>query len=192
MAKRRLINEGFFSSEGVGAWTMRQRLLVLGMIAIADDQGRMKGNPLWLRAQIFPYDAIPDDDFAADLATIESTNDTIMMYQVDGRAYIQLINWWDYQSLQWAKPSNHPPPPDWCDRIRQMIYKPERCVMSLNWPNTPNVLPKTLPNGVSQSDYLMSLGIINININTIVNSSNGGSGGKLGHIPEEYRDIVKE
>ena len=85
MSKRRMIHEQFFQSEGVASWTMRQRLLVIGMIALADDQGRLKGNPFWLKARVFPYDMIAPDDIAGDLAAIASSNDTIRLYQVEGR-----------------------------------------------------------------------------------------------------------
>jgi len=168
-----MIHETFFQSEGVAEWSMRQRLLVIGMISIADDQGRLKGNPFWLRAQIFPYDTITADEIESDLFYIAECNDTILMYHDGERDYIQLVNWWDYQSLQWAKPSDFPPPDGWQDKIRQMVYKPERWVMTVNWPNSPDVITyedsrllgnksgNVLGNAVSDA-----LPIININTNT--------------------------
>lgn len=169
MTKRRMVHESFFQSEGVAPWSMRQRLLVIGLIILADDQGRLRGNPFWLKAQIFPYDMIAPDDIAGDLAAIASSNDTIRLYQVDGRSYIQLIHWWDYQSLQWAKESDMPAPEGWTDKIRQMVYKPKRWVMTRNWPGSPDrlayevvePLPDALPN-----ESPNALGIINTNTNT--------------------------
>ena len=142
MTKRRMIHEDFFQSEVVAMWSIRQRLLVIGMISVADDQGRLKGHPRWIQSQIFPYDAISIDDISSDLSDIASVNDTIRLYQVEGRSYIQLIHWWDYQGLQWAKPSKHPAPSDWQDRIRQMIYQTsrnsKRWIMTVSWPDTPD------------------------------------------------------
>lgn len=176
MTKRRMIHDEFFQSEGVAAWTMRQRLLVIGMISIADDQGRLKGNPLWLRSQIFPYDMLSIDDISSDLAAIAATNDTVWLYQVDGRDYIQLVNWWDYQSPQWAKASRLPAPTGWQDRIRQMIYEPKRWVMTINWPGSDDKTTyeelEPLPNVLGNASPISN---INTNTNNKIPKLYGGS-----------------
>ena len=169
MSKRRMIHDSFFQSEGVANWTMRQRLLVLGMIAIADDQGRVKGHARWLRAQIFPYDDVTADDIAEDLEAVAVTNDTVFCYESEGRHFVQLVNWWEYQTLQWAKPSDYPSPERWNDKIRQMVYKPKRWVMTVNWPDSEdktcyedgNECDESLPNALGNA-----LPIINTNTNT--------------------------
>jgi hypothetical protein len=136
MTEKRMMHRQFFESEAIANLTLRQRLLIIGIITIADDQGRTKGHPGWLKAQIFPYDDIQSADVKKDLEQIVTNNDTIIIYKIGGKQYIQLTHWWKYQALQWAKESEYPPPPDWKDRIRQMIYKPERWVMTQNWPDT--------------------------------------------------------
>ena len=133
MGNKRMIHDTFFESEDVSEWTLRQRLLVIGIIALADDQGRVRAHPRWLKSKIFPYDDIPSSEIESDLESITSTNDTLIIYETEGKQYIQLKNWWEYQSLQWAKPSDYPAPEGWTDRIRMMIYEPERWVMTLNW-----------------------------------------------------------
>lgn len=133
MTKRRMISEDFFQSEKVAEWTLRQRMLVLGIIANADDQGRIRGHPQWLRSRIFPYDDFTAEEVEADLQEISKVNDTVLVYEVEGKRYIQLQNWWEYQGLPWAKQSDFPAPDGWQDRIRMMIYKPKRWVMTLNW-----------------------------------------------------------
>ena len=153
MPNKRMIHASFFDSELIFEWTIRQRLLMIGIITFADDQGRIRAHERWLKSKIFPYDDIPFKEIKTDIESIASSNDTIILYEVEGIRYIQLKNWWDYQNLQWAKPSDYPPPENWIDRIRMMIYVPARWVMSLNWPgvedNTtykPMVLPNKLPN----------------------------------------------
>ena len=133
MTKGRLISEDFFQSEKVAEWTLQQRALVLGIIAHADDQGRIRGHPQWLRSRIFPYDNFTADEIEQDIQAISSVNDTVLVYEVEGKRYIQLQNWWEYQSLSWAKISDFPSPEGWQDRIRMMVYKPQRWVMTLNW-----------------------------------------------------------
>jgi len=165
MTAKRMIHRQFFESEAIASLTIRQRLLVVGIITMADDQGRIKGHPGWLKAQIFPYDDISIDEINNDLEQIATNNDTIICYEADDKRYIQLAHWWEYQNMQWAKESNYPPPPEWNDRIRQMVYKPKRWVMTKNWPDTDDTLP--LGNGLGNGAGVAS-GIVNTTTNTTI------------------------
>lgn len=109
---------------------MGARLLQIGIINHADDQGRMKANPVYLRAQIFPYDDIAPKQIQEWL-NIMANNDTIILYEVDGRTYLQLTNWWRYQALQYAQPSQFPRPDGWKDRIRRTLTK--GFIVTCNW-----------------------------------------------------------
>jgi len=109
--------------------TRDQRLLFIGLFSNADDQGRIKGHPLFLRSAIFPYDNIPEDQIKADLAAIESIG-SVHVYEIDGMPYIQIAGWWKYQSPQWAYPSPIQPPTGWTDRLR---YRKDGHVHTQNW-----------------------------------------------------------
>lgn len=146
MATKRMIHDRFFDSLDVAELTVQQRYLILGMIAHADDQGRLLADPRWLKKEIFPYDAVKPSGVQADLEAIASNGDTVILYQVGDRQYVQFANWWEYQSLQWAKPSEYPAPDGWDDRIRQLQYKPERWVRTLNWPGTDDRTAYEQPN----------------------------------------------
>jgi hypothetical protein len=173
-----MLHTKFFDSESVAELSIRQRLLVLGIIANADDQGRIKANPRWLRSKIFPYDEISAQDIREDIQLIESANDTIQCYQVDGKQYIQLINWWEYQSPQWAKKSEYPAPEGWEDRIREMKYKPKRWVYTKNWEGSEDYLTYKVmasgnkspnkPANRTKKKKVMPLPIFNTN--TIINA----------------------
>ncbi|MCC6455186.1 MAG: hypothetical protein IT328_09615 [Caldilineaceae bacterium] len=93
------------------------RLLLIGIINHADDQGRIKGHPAYLRSQIFPYDDVSLEDIDAWLHLI-AHNGTHVAFHVEGKVYLQLVNWWEYQSLLFAMPSDYPAPDGWQDRIR--------------------------------------------------------------------------
>ena len=114
---KRMIDAATWANEKFGELPMVARLLLIGMITIADDQGRLKANAAWLRAQIFPYDDLGSDDIGNSLCLI-ADNETIKLYEVEGKRYAQLLNWWEYQSLQYAQPSRYPRPEGWQDRIR--------------------------------------------------------------------------
>lgn len=113
-----MLDSSLWANEHFGEMPMMARLLLLGIINHADDQGRIKAKLAYLRTEIFRYDDdVTNEQVAECLERIEA-NDTITLYAADGKEYIQLLNWWDYQSLQYAAPSEYPRPIGWQDRIR--------------------------------------------------------------------------
>jgi len=125
-----MIDSGMWSNENVAALPPRGRLLLIGMINNADDQGRIKAHPVYLTKEIFPYDHVEVADITKWLAHLQD-NGTIQVYMVEGKQYAQFINWWKYQTLSFAIPSAYPPPPEWRDRF-QFNGKRNR-FMSYNW-----------------------------------------------------------
>lgn len=115
--KRRMIDGGIWANEKFAEMPCMARLLQIGLINMADDQGRLKAHPAYLRSQLFPYDDVSLDDIHHWLQLI-AANGTAVIYETDGKEYIQLVNWWQYQSLQYASPSEYPRPDGWQDRIR--------------------------------------------------------------------------
>ena len=99
---RRMLDSSVWSNENFAALPPRGRLLQIGMISIADDQGRLKANPLYLAKEIFPYDHMEAIDISKWLHQMEE-NGTIQIYMVEGKLYAQFLKWWEYQSLQFAK-----------------------------------------------------------------------------------------
>lgn len=114
---RRMIDTGMWGNESFAELPAMGRLLLIGIITIADDQGRCKANPAYLRSQIFPYDDIATGDVDCWLEQM-AANETVILYEVAGKAYLQMVNWWEYQPLDWARPSDYPAPKGWQDRIR--------------------------------------------------------------------------
>lgn len=138
MAKR-MVDSGMWSNENFAALPAMARLLQIGIINHADDQGRIKAHPAYLRSQIFPYDDVSIDDIAKWLKLI-SNNGTVAIYEADTKTYVQLTNWWEYQSLQYASPSEYPAPVGWRDQIR---YNAKGgMVLTHNWTTTKG---ETLP-----------------------------------------------
>lgn len=115
--KRRMIDGGIWANEKFAELPPMARLLHIGLINLADDQGRVKAHPAYLRSQLFPYDDVSLGEISDWLCLI-AENGTLARYEVDGKEYLQLLNWWEYQSLQYASPSEYPRPDGWLDRIR--------------------------------------------------------------------------
>lgn len=138
---RRMIDSSIWQKESFVELPPAGRLLQIAMINTADDQGRLKANPMFLKGQIFPGDDISQAEIQAWLEQMHK-NGTIILYAVDGRQYAQFVNWWKYQSLQYAQPSQHPKPEGWTDRIRRTATKGH--IVTFNWHTVDNtVVPDT-------------------------------------------------
>lgn len=56
MARKRMIDPGIWTSEDFANLSMLARLVWVGLISNADDEGRGKANTAYLKSQLFPYD----------------------------------------------------------------------------------------------------------------------------------------
>ena len=135
MVKRRMIHDCIWQSEGFAALTYRQRCLWIGLITTADDQGRARAHPGLVRAAVFPFDVIAQDEIEADLQAIVDC-EMLLIYQVGNKAYYQVLNWWEYQHPQWVGPSDHPAPDGWKDRMR--YHGKGHKIITENWPESDN------------------------------------------------------
>lgn len=130
---RRMLDSAIWKNEKFGVMPPMARLLAIGIINQADDQGRGKAHPVYLRSQVFPYDDVTAGEVAEWLGMV-ATNETILLYQVDGKDYYQVLNWWSYQAHQYAMPSQFPKPDGWKDRIRKTLTK--GVIITCNWITT--------------------------------------------------------
>lgn len=99
--------------------SMQAQLLFDRIIAAADDQGRLQGDPLLVKSTCMPLiDKATVKAIGAWLGELEDQH-LIIRYQVDGEPLIQLRNWWDHQDGQrHIYPSRWPSPEGWEDRLR--------------------------------------------------------------------------
>ena len=110
MARIRTIKPGFFRSEDVSALPLRARLLWIGLWTQCDDQGRTKDNVKLIKADVWPLDPVSLADIEEDLETL-ADHGRIVRYEVDGRRYLEIVNWGDHQSINRPTPSKLPAPP---------------------------------------------------------------------------------
>jgi hypothetical protein len=120
MPRIRTIKPEFWADEGVAGLPRDARLLLLGMFNFADDHGRMRGSPLLIRSQVFPYD--PDVDVEKLLRILASPREGsngekkaafIKRYVADGESYIWVRNFTKHQKIDRpSRPQFPEPPPD--------------------------------------------------------------------------------
>lgn len=103
----RSLKPELFRDERVARWPLPQRLLWVGLIAHADDHGRLEGHPSALRSLIFPLDDFTVKKIDSMLKSIADSG-RIHRYQSAGLDYIEIVNWSAHQKVNRPSPSRIP------------------------------------------------------------------------------------
>lgn len=109
MPRIRSIKPGFFRSEDVSALPLRARLTWIGLWTHCDDAGRAKDNARLVKGDIWPLDSVNLRDIEEDLATL-ADHGRIVRYEVDGKRYLEIVNWHVHQAISKPTPSRIPAP----------------------------------------------------------------------------------
>lgn len=116
MTRIRSIRPEIFDSDAYVRLSRDARRVLIELICLADDEGRLQGSARHLRAQRYAED---DDLTTAEIegwiADVEREG-WIRRYQVNGNTIAQVVGWSDYgtptyQVVNRATPSRFPPPP---------------------------------------------------------------------------------
>jgi hypothetical protein len=111
VARIRTIKPSFWTDEKIGCLSRETRLTFLGLIsAMADDDGRLKGNARIVRGAVYPFD---DDITAAEVEThLSQLADAgrIVRYRIAGDDFIQIANWYRHQKIDRPSRSLFPAP----------------------------------------------------------------------------------
>lgn len=126
---KRMVEQTVWTNPNFAARSMVERLLWIGLITNADDQGRLVGHPGIVKAAVFPVDQITPAKINAGLAVYAEIG-WLIRYEVKGVQYAQIVHWWEHQQMRWAAPSLYPAPEGWKDRIR---YRKGDQIIIENW-----------------------------------------------------------
>lgn len=107
MARKRMIDPDFWTDEALGSLPIHCRLLFMGLISNADDEGRLRGNPALIRSSVFPYDEFTAVEVESFLEQLHSER-LIRRYSVDGQAFIDIPNFPKHQTINKPTPSRLP------------------------------------------------------------------------------------
>jgi hypothetical protein len=110
----RSIKHDIWDDDDVCEVSRPARLLYIGLITQADDDGRLSGSAKWIDSQVFPYDDDTDLAEIRECLTELARVGLITAYKAERKPYIQIRNWKKHQSIdkRWYKESKLPPPPD--------------------------------------------------------------------------------
>ena len=109
MARKRMIEPDIWSDEGFVEMSDRARLLFIGLISQADDEGRGTGSAKSLKAKVFPSDDVTREGIEALKEEVQKWV-SVEFYEIDGKQYYQLERWKDHQSIDKKSPSHIPAP----------------------------------------------------------------------------------
>lgn len=106
----RTLKPEIWADEKVGDLSHGARLLYVGLITMADDEGRLRELPAAIVGHIFPYDNVSAPKAGRWLAEIANSK-MIVRYVVEGKRYLALSGWAEHQRVERANKSELPPPP---------------------------------------------------------------------------------
>jgi hypothetical protein len=112
MARIRSIKPEFFSHEILASKSAHARLLAIGLLTLADCEGRLRWVPMQVHSQVFPWEAsVNIEVLLGELLDVSY----VIHYEVDGKRYVQIPNFRKHQRLtgkEAAYASLLPPPPE--------------------------------------------------------------------------------
>ena len=111
MARQRFIWPDIWTDPTVARLQPVEMLFFIGCFSNADDDGRLMGDPAYLRATIFPYQRVNLDEVLAIREKVVSKCDNLQRYRSGGLEYLAFRRWGDYQKPKYPRPSKLPKPP---------------------------------------------------------------------------------
>ena len=108
MARKRMIDPNIWQSEDFSKLTTLAKLVFIGLFSLADDEGRGRANPTYIKSTLFPYEeGVRSADIDKTLSEI-SSNMSVIFYSCDGNSYYSLYNWNKWQKIDKPRDSELP------------------------------------------------------------------------------------
>lgn len=106
----RIIKESICTSENIENLTPEEEIFFYRLLVTCDDYGRTDAREQILRAKCFPLkiDRISPSDITKWLHRL-CEEDLVVLYEVDGKPYLQMSTWEKHQQIR-AKKSKYPAP----------------------------------------------------------------------------------
>ncbi len=111
MARIRTIKPDFWDSERAGKMSILARLTFLGLVSLADDEGRGRADPDWLGGRLHGYDQQARRGLPAALAEIAASG-KVQFYEVGACKYYWVKGFAEHQHINHPSQGKFPPPPE--------------------------------------------------------------------------------
>jgi hypothetical protein len=110
VARIRSVKPELWDDEALGRTPVGSRLLFLGMISLADDEGRLRSSPHLLRARLFAYNDDLDLEQVTGWLNALALAGVIDLYVFEGQTFAHICNWERHQRVDKPRPSSLPGP----------------------------------------------------------------------------------
>lgn len=111
MPRKRMLNPSIFSDEEFGELPPIHQLIVIGLMTLADDEGRVSMKPGFIKSQVFPYnDQVTTSAITEALGLIRQRLRNLHQYEIAGKQYGVFLKWFRHQYIQKSRPSTIPLP----------------------------------------------------------------------------------
>jgi hypothetical protein len=109
MKRYRSIKRDFWEDEKPFMVSRDARLLFLGLLSVADDEGRLRATPLVLKGQVFAYDETTHEQIAYWLVELHEAG-LVRLYGSPQKPYAHVLNFTKHQRIRYPQKSAHPSP----------------------------------------------------------------------------------
>lgn len=107
MARKRMIDPNFWTDEKLGECCIEERLLFMGLISNANDEGYGRANPKLLKSIIFPYDDFKANDLEKWIYHLAELH-IVILFTYDEQTYYYLPNFLKHQTINKPTKSTFP------------------------------------------------------------------------------------
>lgn len=111
----RTIKPEMWADERVGDLSHGARLLFVGLVTMADDEGRVRELPAAILGHVFPYDGISTPKLGRWLSEVVATG-MVVRYQVAGKRYLAFPHWTRHQKVDKPNESELPAAPEFVEQ----------------------------------------------------------------------------
>ena len=115
---RRMIDGNLTRSRSLSQCSVEASFLFVAAISTADDQGRLDGDPLLLKADLFPLRREVSEEQIGTWLDELVTEGCLHRYEVEGRWMLHFPAWTEYQRLRKPGEDRRPDPADHCPQCR--------------------------------------------------------------------------
>lgn len=124
MARKRMVDPNIWQSEDFSKLSVLAKLVFIGLFSLADDEGRGRANPTYLKSSLFPYNEdMKSTDIQKTLIEI-SSNMSIVFYEYNGSSYYSLLSWSLFQKIDRPTSSQLPAFDESNKDIRRLFVEP--------------------------------------------------------------------
>jgi hypothetical protein len=165
MPRTRYLKPDFFKDEDIAVLPHWIRLLYQGLWILADKEGRLQDRPLWIKAEIFPYEKV---DIEKGLNLLSKTKQYgkypfIQRYTDSDNDFIQILKWSEHQKPHHQEPaSKFPNPPPFLKEKESNKEKEKTLTnnfnFNYNYKEASTTSPKIFgesPNKIKYLDFVM-------------------------------------